>query len=110
LSIITQVLLIGLLFAAGYLVVVFQVLNLSQIYKHRGWYVLAASFTLAGGLQAYQLAVRMPSGLLKAQMRGTLPESLSIEQWVLVGLALLVIVGLIVGFDLLRRGLRNLGF
>lgn len=107
-DIISQLLLLSFAFAVGYVVIVFQVVALSRLYHSVGWGILAAAFVCAGGMQVWRL-IRFPLTMIQAQARGNLPESLSLEQWINIGVAFLVVGLLITGFDKLRRDLRKIG-
>ena len=107
-GIIEQLLTLSFVFAVCYVVIVFQVVALSRLYQSRGWQILAAGFTLAGGFQVWRL-IRFPIAMMQAQARGTLPEQLSLEQWINVGGGFLIVALLIIGFDKLRRDLRKIG-
>lgn len=107
-DIISQLLLLSFAFAVGYVVIVFQVVALSRLYHSTGWGILAAAFTGAGGMQVWRL-IRFPLTMMQARARGTLPDQLSIEQWINVGIAFLIVGLLIIGFDKLRRDLRKIG-
>lgn len=105
---ISQLLLLSFAFAVGYVVIVFQVVALSRLYHSVGWGIIAAGFIGAGGMQVWRL-IRFPVTMIQAQVRGNLPERLSTEQWINIGMAFLIVGLLIVGFDKLRRDLRKIG-
>ena len=105
---ISQLLLLSFLFAVGYVVIVFQVVALSRLYQSAGWRLLAIGFTAAGLMQVWRL-IRFPLTMVQARVRGTLPEHLTLEQWVSIGVAFAIVGILIAGFDKLRRDLRKIG-
>lgn len=107
-DIISQLLLLSFLFAIGYVVIVFQVVALSRLYQSRGWGILATGFIAAGAMQVWRL-IRFPVTMMQARVRGNLPEHLTWEQWINVGVGFLVVAILIIGFDKLRRDLRKIG-
>lgn len=107
-GIIEQLLALSFLFAVGYVVIVFQVVALSRLYQSTAWKILAAAFTGAGMLQVWRL-IRFPVTMLQAQARGAIPEQLSLEQWFNVAASFTIVGLLILGFDRLRRDLRNIG-
>lgn len=107
-NIISQLLLLSFAFAVLYVVIVFQVVALSRLYQSRGWLILATAFIGAGAMQVWRL-IRFPLAMMQAQVRGTLPERLSMEQWLTIGVGFAIVTVLIIGFDRLRRDLRTLG-
>lgn len=107
-GIIEQLLLLSFLFAIGYVVIMFQVIALSRLYRSQAWKILAAGFILAGAMQVWRL-IRLPITMMQAQARGTLPDQLTWEQWFNVGMGFAIVGVLIIGFDKLRRDLRKIG-
>lgn len=107
-DIISQLLLLSFAFAVCYVVIVFQVVALSRLYHSVGWGILAAAFIGAGGMQVWRL-IRFPLTMMQARVQGSIPEQLSTEQWINVGMAFAVVGLLIIGFDKLRRDLRKIG-
>lgn len=105
---ISQLLLLSFVFAVGYVVIVFQVVALSRLYQSTAWKILAAGFILAGSMQIWRL-IRFPVTMMKARAQGIIPEQLSLEQWINIGIAFLTVGLLILGFDKLRRDLRKIG-
>lgn len=107
-EIIEQLLLLSFVFAVGYVVIVFQVVALSRLYQSTAWRVLASGFILAGGMQVWRL-IRFPITMMQARASGSLPDRLSLEQWINVAIGFVVVGLLIIGFDKLRRDLRKIG-
>lgn len=107
-GIIEQLLLLSFIFAVGYVVIVFQVVALSRLYQSTAWKILAIGFTLAGAMQVWRL-IRFPVTMMQARARGSLPDRLSLEQWINVAVGFVVVGLLIIGFDKLRRDLRKIG-
>src|SRR5687767_14014394 len=100
--------LISFALMAFFLVVIFQTIAISRIHKTLPWTLLAAGFVVIGARMVYGL-VRLPVTLEQAKMRGTLPESLSWEQTIMIAAAFLGVGLWIAGFDILRRHYRNIG-
>src|SRR5688572_22782346 len=100
--------LISFALAALFLVVIFQTVAISRLHKTVPWTLLAAGFLVIGARVVYGL-LRLPIALEQAKLRGSLPESLTGEQWILIASAFLGVGLWIAGFDLLRRHYRNIG-
>lgn len=95
--------------AALFVVIVFQVINISRRLPRSGWIVVAIAFGALGALQAYRF-IRSAATLMDAQRQGyKVPDQLTLEQWLVVVWVYAVIIAFIVGFYLIRRGLRNQG-
>lgn len=113
-DIITQLLLLSLVFAVGYTILVMQAVSLGRTFyrisgRYSGaWTLFAVAFIITGGLRIWSM-IRLPIAILKAKSQGVLPESLTLEQWITVGIALSVMVILIIAFDRHRRDLMKLG-
>lgn len=72
------------------------------------WWILGGSFAV-WGLWRVSAFMRLPSAIMEAQAKGTMPTSLTIMQWVdVVGIPLLFLIGLIVGFGKLRYDLSDI--
>jgi hypothetical protein len=107
-DIIGQLILIAFLLSLGFCVVVGQAIAISRIHRTLPWTLLAMGLTVIGVRQVWNL-VRLPIALEQARIRGTLPESLTWEQTILIGSAFVGVGLLIAGFDILRRHYRNIG-
>lgn len=103
-----KLILIAFMLAVSFSVVVGQIIAISRIHRTAPWTLIAAGMTVLAGRIVYGL-VRLPVQIQQAKIRGTLPESLSWEQVILIGTAFLAVGLLIAGFDLLRRHYRNIG-
>lgn len=72
------------------------------------WWILGGSFTV-WGLWRVSAFMRLPTAIMEAQMKGTMPTSLTITQWVdAVVIPLLFLIGLIVGFGILRYDINRI--
>lgn len=107
-NLIDQYLLISFLFTVLYGVVVAQAIALYRVLKSSAWMFLASGFVIAG-LRLLWGLVRLPSAILKAQGKGQIPDSLTTEQYILIGGAFIALGLWIAGFDRLRRDLRKVG-
>jgi hypothetical protein len=107
-DIIEQLILISFALAVLFSVVVFQTIAISRLHKTLPWTLLAAAFVVIGGRMVWGL-IRLPIALEQARARGTLPESLTWEQVINIGLAFLGVGLWIAGFDVLRRHYRKIG-
>lgn len=107
-SVIEQLLVVAFLLVCAWGVVVAQVIALSRVLKTRAWVFVAVGVLVIGMRQVWGF-VRLPTMILKAQARGTMPESLTVEQYITIAAAFVAIGFLITGFDKLRRDLRKIG-
>lgn len=103
-------LLIGLtlLYTALLIVVVFQVLSLSWKLRSSAWYMLATSLAMFGAIRAWNM-LKLPAAILKAQERGVMPASLTLENWLNIGMALGALLLMIAAYEKLRRDLKAIG-
>jgi hypothetical protein len=102
-NVISQLLLVTLFFAVGCVVVGFQVISLSRLYRSRAWFVLAAAFGILAISQVWSF-IDFPLALMRAQARGVMPpESLDWRQWRTISGSGVFLILCIVGFDILRR-------
>lgn len=107
-NIVTLLMLVVLGLGIAFAVVMFQVIILARIYRSWAWWVGAGTFVLLASRQIYGL-VTLPSSLVQAQMKGTMIERLTWDQWLLVLWAYAIVAGFIWFFDWLRRDLKKLG-
>lgn len=107
-SIIEELIVIAFLLVCAFGVVVAQIIQLSRLFRTAAWTLIAAGILVIGLRQLWNL-VRLPAAILRAQAQGVMPESLSWEQWIVIGTAFLAVGLLIAGFDKLRRDLRKIG-
>lgn len=107
-SVIEQIQAISLVLTMGFGWVVVQSLGLSRVLRSWSWYAIAGGLFVIGGLQVWSF-VKLPTALMKAQMAGQLPDSLTLEQDLRIALIVSAITLLIVGFAKLRKDLHNIG-
>lgn len=103
-----QVLLLAFALTVCYGVIVAQAIALWRVLRSWAWVLLASAFLVLGFRQVFGY-IRLPAVILQAQKQGVMPESLSGEQWLQVGLAFLGLGLIILGLDRLRRDLRVIG-
>jgi len=101
------VLTICLLFAVLNVVVVFQAVLLSHIFKSWAWMLLTAAFTISGARHVYVL-LRVPAEMVVMTATGQSPV-LHLEEWLTSGLTFAANCCLIIGFHTMRKDLKRLG-
>ena len=107
-ELIDQYLLIAFVFTVLYGVIVAQAIQLSRLLRSAAWWLLAGGFICAGGRLLWNL-LRLPAAIVKAQGRGQMPDTLTTEQYILIGAAFIALCLWIAGFDRLRRDLKKVG-
>lgn len=113
-DIVSQLLLLAFFFTVGYAFLVYQTVALNRVFKRLtghyspAWVLFLVAFVITGCLRVWGM-IRLPILITRAQVRGTLPEQLTLEQWLNIVGALVVMVLLIAAFDRHRRDLRDLG-
>lgn len=107
-NIVSLLIFLTFMLALLFCVVIGQAIAISRIHRTLPWTLLASGLAIIGARQIWGL-IKLPMALEEAKLRGVLPESLTLEQWILTLLAFLAVSLLIAGFDMLRRHYRNIG-
>lgn len=106
-ELIELLLLLSIVFAAAYIVIVFQTFALARLLSSIGWYGLALGWTILGGLRVWGF-IRLPVALMRARETGyVMPQSLTLEQWAQIIIGSTALLLIIVSLDKMRRDFRK---
>lgn len=108
LNIVTELMLILLGLACGFVLAIVQAVLLWRKYKSHSWLVGALFAIALGSKQVYGF-IGLPSAILQAQMQGVMIERLSADQWIGVSWSYVIVGLLIAFFDWQRRDLAKIG-
>lgn len=97
---------VALVAATGVLIA--QAVALGRIYRSLCWWLYSVAYVVLAGLQLWSL-IRLPAAILRAQARGEMPDSLTWEQTIRIGMIFLFLALVGLAQDRNRRDLRKLG-
>lgn len=101
-----------MLISVGYIILhailIAQSFTLYYVNKAPSWLVIALGFGVFGIIQLWRTA-RIPAYVLRERARGGFPESLTIEQWITLGLPAIPLTIFIIGMHMRRKEFRDIG-
>jgi hypothetical protein len=107
LNIVSILIFFSLIVTVEHVIIGLQVWGLRRVLRSRGWTVLFVAYASAGLITIWRL-LRAPILIIQAQMKGQLPDSLTLEQWITILTTIIIVLGgWILGFSLLRKSLRD---
>lgn len=106
-DVITQLFLLSVALIIGVGVAVAQFIALSRRYRSLCWWLYSAAFVVLAWIQVWGL-LRLPIAIVQAKVAGQLPEALSAEIWIGVGVRFIFIGLIIAGNHINKRDIDHL--